>query len=460
MEHQLKKKYGLSTAICMVVGIVIGSGIFFKAEAVLNKTAGNVPMGVLAWLLVGAIMVVCAYSFSTMALTYPGSAGLVDYAHETVGKRYAYLVGWFFATIYTPCLVAAVAAVAGRYTCMIVGLDPNGGGCMAIASTYLIFFYALNVLAPVIAGQMQVSVTIVKMIPLILMAVVGTTMGVKTGMLQENIAAATGPIWGGGAESGSLMGAAVSVAFAYEGWVLTTSISEELDNPRRNMPIALIGGSLIIVATYVFYYIGLCGAVSTEELMNNGQAAVQLAFRNTMGSFAGTLVFLMVVVSCLGGLNGLTLSGCRGFYALACRGEGPAVEMLKQVNPVTNLPTNASVLSLLVNMLWLLYYYGAVIDGGWFGAFNFDASELPVITLYAMYIPLFLGFMVKGKGLTKGKRYVGPILSLAGCVFMVYAAFIGHGVGAVTRYLIVFAVIMLVGNYFYKNEPELSPDAA
>ena len=87
MNNELEKKYGLPTAICMVVGVVIGSGVFFKAEAVLNKTGGNMPLGILAWLIVGAIMIVCSYVFATMATKYSKVNGLVDYAEATMGDR-------------------------------------------------------------------------------------------------------------------------------------------------------------------------------------------------------------------------------------------------------------------------------------------------------------------------------------------------------------------------------------
>ena len=99
MGNELEKKYGLPTAICMVVGIVIGSGVFFKAESVLVQTGGNMPLGILAWLIVGAIMIVCSYVFATMATRYGKVNGLVDYAEATVGDRYAYLMGWFVAAI-------------------------------------------------------------------------------------------------------------------------------------------------------------------------------------------------------------------------------------------------------------------------------------------------------------------------------------------------------------------------
>ena len=114
MENKLEKKYGLPTAICMVVGTVVGSGVFFKAEAVLNKTGGNMPLGILAWLIVGAIMIICSYVFATMATKYEKVNGLVDYAEATLGDRYAYNIGWFMATIYTPCLVSVLAWVSAR----------------------------------------------------------------------------------------------------------------------------------------------------------------------------------------------------------------------------------------------------------------------------------------------------------------------------------------------------------
>ena len=97
---ELKKKYGLVTAICMVVGIVIGSGVFFKAEKILTETGGNLPVGILSWILGGFIMVSCAYAFAILATKHEKVSGVVDYAEATVGKRYGYLIGWYIAVMY------------------------------------------------------------------------------------------------------------------------------------------------------------------------------------------------------------------------------------------------------------------------------------------------------------------------------------------------------------------------
>ena len=133
----MEKRYGLPTAICMVVGIVIGSGVFFKAEKVLQATQGNMPLGILAWGIVGAIMIICSYVFATMATRYEKVSGLVDYAEATVGRRYAYYVGWFMAVLYTPCLVSALAWISARYFCVLLGWDITGGACMTIAGAML-----------------------------------------------------------------------------------------------------------------------------------------------------------------------------------------------------------------------------------------------------------------------------------------------------------------------------------
>ena len=173
-QNQLEKRYGLFTAIAMVVGIVIGSGVFFKAEAVLKATGGNIPVGIAAWVIVGLIMVICSYTFAIMASRYEKVNGVVDYAEMVVSSKYGYYVGWFMTIIYIPALTSVLAWVSARYTGVLLGWDITGGSVMTIACFYLIASYAINALSPVLAGKFQVSTTIIKLIPLMLMAVVDT----------------------------------------------------------------------------------------------------------------------------------------------------------------------------------------------------------------------------------------------------------------------------------------------
>ncbi len=446
MENGLKKKYGLITAIAMVVGIVIGSGVFFKAEKVLRATGGNLPLGILAWALGGAIMVICAYTFSIMATRYSNVNGIVDYAEATVGKRYAYYVGWFSTFIYYPAMTSVLAWVSARYVGVLLGFDIAGGPVMVIACVFLVGSYALNALSPVLAGKFQVTTTVIKLVPLLLMGIVGIAVGLSNGMTVENFTTVVEIVPNGNA----LFTALVSTAFAYEGWIIATSINAEIKDAKRNLPLALVLGTLIVAVVYILYYVGLAGGVTNAELMASGENGAKLAFETVFGRSAGVGLFVLVVISCLGTLNGLMLATTRGLYSIAARGSGPNPQMFLGIDKHTNMPANSAIVGLLVCAFWLFYFYGANLAGGWFGPVVFDSSELPIITIYAIYIPIFIMMMRKETNLHPVKRFVMPTLAIASCIFMVIAAIVAHGMGVVW-YLAVFALIMLLGAPFFRK---------
>ena len=446
MTQELSKKYGLFTAMAMVVGIVIGSGVFFKAEKILTATGGNLPLGILSWVVGGVIMISCACTFAVMATKYERVNGIVDYAEAAMGRRYGYYVGWFMAMIYYPTLTSVLAWVSARYTCVLFGWDITGGQCMTIAGFFLVASYALNALSPILAGKFQVTATVVKLVPLALMAVVGTVYGLGNGMIARNFTTVVTEV----DTTVALFTAVVATSFAYEGWIIATSINAELKDSKRNLPIALVAGTFGVMLVYILYYVGLAGAVTNETLMAGGQEGARLAFETVFSSLGGTLVFVFVIISCLGTLNGLMLGCTRGIYSIAARGEGPAVRMFSQIDPISNMPTNSAIFGLLLSAVWLVYFYGANLTDPWFGFFCFDPSELPIVTLYAMYLPIFVSFMSREKDLPVLTRFILPALALGGSLFMIYAACYAHGM-AVVAYLIIFAAVMAAGAFFARN---------
>lgn len=475
MEKNLNKRYGLSMAICMVVGIVIGSGVFFKAQNILNITKGNMPLGILAWIIGGLIMIACAYCFSILANKYNKVNGIVDYAEATCGKKYAYNIGWYITTIYTPCITSVLAWVSARYTLVIFGMqDPTTGLCLALSCLYLVASYAINALSPVIAGKIQVSTTIIKLIPISLMAVVGVIYGLivkDAGASQAILISNFSTI--SNSNLSSLFGAVVATAFAYEGWILATTINSELKNAKRDLPKALVLGSIIIVIAYIAYYIGVAGGASVDSLMNDGATT---AFKNIFGNVGGTILNILIVVSCLGTLNGLMVSCTRNSYSLAVRNQGIKPELFKQIDNATNMPTNSAIIGLLLCGVWLFYFYIANLSDvltftynadnanflikllgtldaktnlyavNWFA---FDSSELPIVCLYAFYIPIFYQ-MTKMKELTITKRLVMPILAILSSLFMIVAAIYSHKLG-VLYFLIITLIVMLIGNNINKK---------
>lgn len=451
--EKLTRKYGLPTAICMVVGTVIGSGVFFKAQNVLNATGGNMPLGIAAWAITGLLMIICSAQFAVMATKYEKVSGVVDYAEATCGKGYAYAMAWFMVNIYYPGMTSVLAWVSARYFGVLFGWDLTSANVMTLAGAFLIASYTMNALSPKLAGKFQISATVIKLIPITLMAVVGTIVGLSNGTLTGNFTTVVSEAVGG--TSGGLFAAIVATVFAYEGWIVATSINAELENPKRNLPIALVIGAFIVVIAYILYYIGVAGGASNAVLMEKGATT---AFSNIFGGVGGTILNICIVISCLGTLNGLMVGATRGMYAISAREEGPKPDMFAQIDKSTNMTTNSSVWGLFICALWLVYFYGANLTEGWFGLFNFDSSELPIVTIYALYIPMFIAWMIKEKDLGTFKRFILPVISILACAFMVFAAVYAHGITPylaakangtfsfpVLFYLILFAVVMVIG---------------
>lgn len=472
----MQKKYGLFTAICMVIGLVIGSGVFFKAQDILKLTQGNLSLGVFAWLLGGAVMLFCVLAFSVMAQKHEKVNGLIDYAEATVGPKYAYYLGWFSVTIYLPSMASVLAWVSARYTLVfITSVWPNfsllglsngmpgviaGPECMALAMFYMVMVYAINALSPKLAGKMQTSTTVIKFIPLVLMMVVGILVGVFG---PEKQLPANFQVMGAATDAKSSVAAVLAgvcaTAFAYEGWIVATSINAELRDAKKNLPRALLIGAGVCIATYVLYYLGVAGGTSVEALMEEGAT---VAFKNIFGGVFGNVLNLFVAISCLGTLNGLMMGTTRGMYALAARKEGPNPELFGQVDPKSNMATNSSVFGLCVIAFWGLYFYVSQIFGTFSAQeimsgtplahvpFMFDSSEIPIITIYAMYLPIFFCWMAKEKDEPFVRRFLLPILAVIASLFVIYACVVSKKMTLVW-YLIVYVLVMLVGGIFYRK---------
>jgi len=440
----MEKRYTLPVAIAMVVGTVIGSGIFFKAEAVLKGTGGNLGIGILAFIIMGVVMIISACTFGIVAQSHEGVDGLVGFAKASCGKTYSYYVGWFMAVVYYPSLVGVLCWLPARYFGVLIGWeDPTSGPVMTLAIFFMVVTYLMNALAPRLAGKFQISTTIIKLVPLLLMAIVGTIVGLSNGQINYNFANVVDPSV---APLAGLFGGVVSLSFAFEGWICATSIGSELKDSKRNLPKALLIGTVIVAIVYVVYYIGLSGAIDSATLMENAQSGAKSAFMSVFGQVGGIAIFAFVSISCWGTCNGLMMAVTRGMYDLAADGENEKLAMFRNIDPTTNMPTNSTVFGIFVSGLWLVYFYGANLTAGWFGPFCFDSSELPIITLYALYIPIYFSLM-KRNDLSAFRGKVMPILATLCSLFMVYATIRAYHI-KVLFYLIIFVVILVIGSFF------------
>jgi len=434
------KRYGLFTAISMVVGSVIGSGVFFKTETLINITKGNGWEALTAWLIGGLSMILCLLSFVCVVRYVGCERGLLGIAENTVGERYAYYTGWFMATVYYPALASVLSWLSARYTLLVFGAEHSDSGlCMLVSCLYLIVCFTQNLLSPRVSGKVQITATVLKLIPLVLMIVFGLLRGINGGNLQQNLFVEK--VQG---NSGTALFPAISaVLFAYEGWIAGLSIGSELKNSKKNMPLALLIGGGIVTAVYILYYMGIMGSVRSEMFMEQGQNGIKFAFASVFGKYATDLLLIFVAISCFGALNGMMFSAGRAMYQLRHN---------NNVTEQNSLPENLAVpfvTELVLSAIWLFLFFGFSISGKpLFGGFGFDVSEIPVITVYSLYIPIFFMFLKRTKKELSFSAKVIVVLGIFASATMVICAFFAH-VKDVADYLCLLIAIMLTGSLFH-----------
>lgn len=464
----MEKRYGLPTAIAMVIGIVIGSGVFIKGGKVLSLTGGDMSKAVLVVAIVGLMCIICSLVFAELGARYEKVNGVVDYAEVALGSTYAYYVAWFLNTIYYPSLAAILAFFAAVFACPLFGvqaLDFSTGiismEAIGLGAGFLMMGYGINILSPKLAGKLQVSMTVIKLVPLILMGVVGTIVGLSNGTTASVLAEGARLTAESGSGSSGIFAGVTAFAFAYEGWIIATSINSELYNAKRNLPIALIVGAFTCVVIYSLYIFSMSSVGSVETIIGTwplGENLPRIAFSNIFGSAVGTIVYVFVCIACLGTMNGLIMGSCRGMYSISARGMGPRPEFYGNIDDQNGFVIKSGLVGLILGGFWYAWnaiiwmrgpdFFGGVHNCMWLA---WEPDEISIINLYAMYIPMFIALMAKGKDLGFVKRYLLPGLGVLCCVFMVYCCWVGKGYQQVCGYLIFFAVVMFIG-YLLKGK--------
>ena len=457
MDNGLEKKWGLPTALSMVIGIVIGSGIFFKAVKVLSLTNGNMFQALLVIGIVGLICIICSSVFAILGKKYYKCNGLVDYAEAICGKRYAYFIGWFSSCVYNPVIAATLSYIAATYFCMMLGLEMHTQANSGFAILFVFIIIVINMLAPKLAGKIQVSTTVIKLTPIILMGIIGSVIGIVNGngiaVFQTSTAASSTNGFEG------VFAGVCAFAFAYEGWISATTINAELKNPQRDLPLALIIGGISCTLFYMLYVYSMSATLTPVEIIACGDNLPKVAFSNVFGNIAGNIILVFIVISCLGTANGMTMCTLRGFYSLAIRDKGPNPKALASVDDATGMPLVSSVVGIGLIGFWLFQFSTLCMQGPlvFNGTHNpdwllaWEADEIIIVTMYILYIPIFINMMIKEKQLNVVKRYILPMLAIVCSIFMSYCAYVAYGIQTV-YYLVVFIIIQSIGMYFYGDK--------
>lgn len=431
--------YKFSTALAMVVGIVIGCGIEFKADDVLLAVNGSVALGVLGFLIVGIGVLFGALTIAQYALQDEEQTGIIGYSKRALGNKFAYIVGWFSMSVYYPACIAVLAMVTSIYIEVLVGVDSKV--FITLASALLILStFVINLLSPKSAGKLQVWITIIKVIPLIAIGVIGTV------FFTGNTATAMETSVGAVAASHAPLSALIAIAFAFDGWIAATNISHELSD-KKTLSKALAIGTIIIIVLYVLYFYGITQVVDPIDIMALGDAHTELAAERIFGPIGGHLITLFVIISVYGGLNGLTLSYLRQPGNFSRSG------LITDVFGNADNENDHRGIIACIGFVVFYFIFQQLLDYGIVFPnllFPFDLSVLPIMINYVFYMILFVCVnKIVVNNPKKERIYYGVISIIAGFIalLVIYGAMVVNGI----PYLLFSLILMLIGIPYYKK---------
>ena len=306
----LKRALGRFDAIALVVGTVIGTGVFLKTTP-MSQQLGSPAMVLLAWVAAGALSLMGALVYAELGALFPEAGGEFVYLKKGYGNGVAFLYGWQRFWISGPGSIAAYAVGSATFARGMVELGDGEQKLLAIA--FIAAFTAMNCLAVSVGGLVQSALTVLKM--LLVAGLAAGALAFSTTGSWSHLSESEPSISGGVGAFGVAM---ISALWAFDGWNNLPMAAGEVKNPGKNLPVALVGGTVLVLAIYGLANVGYFYALPFAGVLNPGDLSVAARAAETfMGS--GGVVFLSAafVISALGAMNGSVLTGARVPYAMA-----------------------------------------------------------------------------------------------------------------------------------------------
>ena len=345
----LPRTLGLWSAVAVVIGITIGSGIFRTPAGIAQKLPGPAPLlGV--WIAGGIVALCGALSLAEVAGAYPETGGIYAFIRNAWGRLAAFLFGWAELAIIRAAALGAIATTFAEYFLRLLGFDPGVAPYSQwvhyIAAAAIAVIGALNIVGVRWGSLVQNITTIAKYFGLLF--IVAVALGVGLPQTGGNFT----PAAPAGSFSVAPFGLAlVSVLWAYDGWADLAFISGEVKDPARNLPRALILGTLGIILIYMLANIAYLSVMTIGEMSQSRLVAADVAQR-LIGSGGVVFVSLTVMLSTFGSLNGSMLTNPRVFFAMAA--DGLLFRKIAEVHPKYQTPHIAVSLAAVLGIIFVM----------------------------------------------------------------------------------------------------------
>jgi amino acid transporter len=346
----LPRKIGLWSAVAVVVGSAIGSGIFRSPAGIADRVPGPFPLLTL-WVVGGLISLCGALTLAEVSSHIPKTGGIYAFLKEGWGRLPAFLFGWAQLTVVRAAALGAISITFAEYFWRVFGYDPtvapHDQWARWTAAAAIVVTATFNIVGVRLGSAVVNVTTIAKTSGLALIVLLALTLGLSQtgGHFTPAMPREIVPLTAYGA-------AIVSLLWAYDGWMDLSYVAGEVKDPERNMPRALIFGTLAIITVFVLANVAYLAVLPIEEMRQSKLVAADVAER-LMGQAGVSFVAITVMASTFGTLNAVLLTSPRILFA--CAADGMLPRAIAKVHPTYQTPYAAISLVAVLGMIFVLF---------------------------------------------------------------------------------------------------------
>ena len=422
-DHQSQARpvpvLGLFDAACIIVGCIVGTGIFMTPMSV-AQLVPSVPLILFAWALAGVLCITGALCYSELAVAYPKAGGEYVYFSRAFGTWSGFLFSWSNMLVTRTGSIAAIAFAFGTYADQVLSLGSYS--VRLYAGLSILIFTAVNIAGVRVGSTGQNILTVCKVVGIVTVFLVAILHPATSGSITSTQ---------GSASQANFMVAMILILWTYGGWSEAAYVAAEVRNPDRNLPRSIIYGTLLVIILYVclngafLWALGVKGVGASEAVAADCLGAA-------LGDAGRRFISVLVMVSALGAVNGYILTGARITYAMGA--ESTLLAPLGRWNAKLGVPVWSLVVQGAISILLLgtgsfkeLVEYTAA--GAW---------------LFFGLVPISLIVLrCRDTGTPRGYRVpfypFVPLLFCLVCFYMLYSSINYAGRGALYGFLIVLS---------------------
>ena len=432
-EVTLSRSLGLWSALALVIGTIIGSGVFVRQAAVLDD-AGSTTNAMLAWLAGGIITLTAGLTIAEIASQMPKTGGLYYYMEKIYGKVWGFLAGWMQIIIYGPAMIASLAAYLGIL--LVDFFDMPHSWTVPIALITVILVACLNLLSNRYGATFAIVTTICKLVPVIALIGFGLFFGKENAFSQSFTTVHQ--------SAGNFGVAILATLFAFDGWILVANLGDEIKNPEKRLPQAITFGILLVLVIYLLVSFGVFRSMPAEQIHKLGIGAIPYMADKDFGAIGGKILSIGIIISIVGCMNGKIMTFPRIMYAMARDHELPFAKQLSYLNRKTHTPVVSVLTTVTISAIMILF-------------FNADRlSELCIFTVYCFYVMTFVGAFILRKREPNLKRPfstpffpITPIIAILGSLFVIVSEIQSDLIGVAFSF--VFVLVGFPVYYYCKH---------